>query len=100
MIVELNGALMSDYAEMVALKALAWLAGNDELFATFLTSSGTDAHTISKAAGDATFLASVLDFIVMHDEWVIALCNDTGLNYSEPMKALQSFPGHENIHWT
>lgn len=59
-------------AETVALQALAWLAGNEELLPVFQGASGAGADDLRNGATDPAFLGSVLDFVMMDDVWVVA----------------------------
>ena len=89
-----------DAAEIVALQALAWLAGTDELLPVFLGSTGASPGDLRSQAGDPGFLAAVLDFLLMDDAWVIAFCDAAGLPYTAPMQARQGLPGGGAVHWT
>jgi hypothetical protein len=87
-------------AELLALQALGWLAGNDELLPQFLSASGASLSDLSGAAQDPAFLASVLDFLLNDDAWVIGFCDATGHTYTEPMTARAYLPGGQATHWT
>ena len=89
-----------DYAETLALKALAWLAGNDELLPMFLGTTGLGADDLLARAGESEFLASVLDFILMNDGWVTGFCDSAGLPYDRLMVARALLPGGADPHWT
>ncbi|MDM8166888.1 DUF3572 domain-containing protein [Roseovarius sp.] len=92
--------LKQDAAEAIALQALGWLAGNDELLPVFLGASGASEADLRAGAEDPEFLGSVLDFLLMDDAWVLAFCADTGLDTSAPMAARAALPGGAQIHWT
>lgn len=92
--------MKSEDAETIGLRALAWLAGNDELFAVFLGSSGAGAGDVRDMAQDPAFLGSVLDFVAMDDRWVVAFCESAGLAYDAPLRARAALPGGESVHWT
>ena len=87
-------------AELLALQALGWLAGNDELLPQFLSASGALLADLTGAAQDPAFLASVLDFLLNDDAWVIGFCDATGHKYTEPMTARAYLPGGPATHWT
>ena len=87
-------------AETVALLALAWLAGEEELAPVFLGSTGATAEDLRGRAGDPAFLASVLEFLTMDDAWVVAFCDRTALAYDEPLRARYALPGAGQVHWT
>ena len=87
-------------AETRALMTLAWLAGNSDLLPVFLSSTGAAADTLKERAGDPDFLGAVLDFILMDDAWVMALCDEQGWAYDDLMEARAALPGGEQTHWT
>ncbi len=87
-------------AETVALQALAWLAGNEDLLPVFQGASGAGADDLRTGAADPAFLGSVLDFIMMDDVWVVAFCDASGLSYDAPMRARVALPGGEQVNWT
>ena len=87
-------------SETVALKALAWIVGNDELLPVFLNSTGTLPAHLPGCADDADFLASVLDFLLMDDAWVAEFCDTNGLRCDAPMQARAALPGGALTHWT
>jgi hypothetical protein len=89
-----------EMAETLALTALGWLAGNDELLPVFLGATGATEDDLRAGAADPAFLGAVLDFLTMNDAWVMAFCDDAGLGYDLPMTARQALPGGGQVHWT
>ena len=85
-------AVTRNIAETIALQALGWLVGNDDLLPVFLGATG--------AAHDPEFLGSVLDFIMMDDAWVIEFCDTHSLPYERLAEARGMLPGGEMVHWT
>ena len=92
--------MQRDAAETVGLRALAWLAGNDELLPVFLGSTGASLDDLRAGAGEPAFLGSVLDFVMMDDAWVVAVCDAAGRAYEAPMRARAALPGGGQVHWT
>lgn len=92
--------MQQEMAETVGLKALGWIAGNDELLPVFLGASGSDVADLKAGANDPAFLAALLDFICMDDAWVTGFCDETALPYDAPMQARAALPGGETVHWT
>jgi hypothetical protein len=92
--------MRQESAQVIALQALAWLAADDEVFAAFLNATGATAAEIKDRAGDADFLGSILDFLLMDDKWVMQFCDFAGLGYSEPLAARAALPGGEAVNWT
>ena len=87
-------------AELLALRALTWLAGNEELLPVFMGASGLSPDDLAKRAAEPEFLGSVLDFILMDDAWIVAFCDASDLRYDAPMQARAVLPGGEATHWT
>jgi len=59
-------------AEIVAVQALSFIAGEPERLGLFLAESGIGPETLRTAATDPQFLASVLDFVMRDDATVKA----------------------------
>lgn len=89
-----------DSAETLALRALGWLAANDELLPVFLGSTGASVADLAAGAARPEFLGSVLDFLLMDDAWIVAFCDAEGLPYDAPMRARAALPGGGAMHWT
>ena len=92
--------MSQESAETVGLKALGWMAGNDELLPVFLGATGASEADVRAGASDPAFLGALLDFIMMDDRWVRAFCDTEGLAYDHPMHARMALPGGEQVHWT
>ena len=92
--------MQQDIAEILALRALGWLAANDELLGVFLGSTGSSESDFRERASDPEFLGSVLDFLMMNDDWIVAFCDATGFSYDQPQAARQALPGGEQVNWT
>ena len=61
-----------EVAEIVAIQALSFVAGDPERLGLFLAESGIGPETLRSAAADPRFLASVLDFVMRDDSTVKA----------------------------
>lgn len=93
-----------DAAETLALRALAWLAGNDDLLPVFLGASGATPAELRSRAADPDFLASVVDFLRMDDAWVLGFAAACGERPEATAAALAAaraaLPGGSTAHWT
>lgn len=69
-------------AEILALEALAWVAGRPDDIGRFLTVSGLDATDLRRAAGNRDLLGSVLDFLLADEALLLDFCRDA----STPVK--------------
>jgi hypothetical protein len=93
-------SLSQEAAETVALQALTWLAGNEDLLPVFLGSTGASEADLRTRMSSPDFLLSVLDFLMMDDAWVIAFCDASSIPYERPMQARHVLPGGAPTHWT
>lgn len=89
-----------DTAEILALQAFGWLAANEDLLPVFMGSTGLSPDDLRDRAAEPEFLASVLDFLLMDDAWIIAFCDATGVRYDAPLLARAALPGGQALHWT
>ncbi|NRP12275.1 hypothetical protein XMM379_001338 [Aliiroseovarius sp. xm-m-379] len=87
-------------AEVIGLTALTWLVGNEELLPVFLGASGAGIDDLKQGAGNPEFLAAVLDFLTMDDDWVVEFCRANTLPYDAPMRARHALPGGGQMNWT
>ena len=93
-------AISVNSSETLALTALGWLAGHDELLPVFLGSTGVSVDDLRTRAADPDFLISVLDFLLLDDSWVIAFCDANSVPYSQPGEARMVLAGGADMHWT
>jgi len=92
--------MKQEQAEILSLQVLGWLAGNQELLPVFLGATGASEADLRARIGDFEFLGSVLEFVMMDDNWVIACCDVLGVPYESLMQARQALPGGAQINWT
>jgi hypothetical protein len=69
-----------EVAEIVAIQALSFVAGDPERLGLFLAESGIGPETLRSAAADPRFLASVLDFVMRDDATVTAFAGASQLH--------------------
>ena len=69
-----------EVAEIVAVQALSFLAGDPQLLGAFLAETGIGPETLRKSAANPQFLISVLDFILRDDATVKAFANASQLH--------------------
>ena len=87
-------------AETVAIQALGWMAGQEDVMGLFLGATGATVDDLRQGAGDPAFLGALLDFLMQQDAWIIAFCDAAGLPYEAPMRARAALPGGAQTHWT
>ena len=78
-----------EVAEIVAIQALRFVAGDPERLGLFLAESGLGPETLRTAAANPQFLASVLDFIMRDDATVKAFADASQLHPTNVAAARQ-----------
>ena len=78
-----------EVAEIVAIQALGFVAGDAERLGAFLAESGIGPDTLRKSAADPRFLASVLDFVLRDDATVKAFATSVDLHPTNVAAARQ-----------
>ena len=86
-----------EVAEIVAVQALSFIAGDPERLGAFLAESGLGPETLRGAAADPRFLAHVLDFVMRDDATVKAFAEASKLHPTNIAAAYQALndPGLE-----
>ncbi len=69
-----------EVAEIVAVQALGFIAGEPERLGLFLAESGLGPETLRTAARDPQFLRAVLDFVMRDDATVKAFADTVQLH--------------------
>ena len=87
-------------AEVIALKAIEWMAADGTVFAGFLNATGETADGIRGRLHDAELLAAAIDHLLSSDDVVIAFCNANNLPYGLPHSVRRALPGGESPEWT
>jgi len=64
----------TEMAEILALQALGWLAGNGDGLDRFLSLSGMDAGSLRASAGTPDMNVAVLDFLLGHEDLLMPFC--------------------------
>ncbi len=92
--------MKQDEAEIVAIMALEWIAGNDDLFMNFLNITGESAEGIRHRLAEPEFLAAVMDHLLSSDEAVQSFCAENRITPETPMEARRALPGGDAPEWT
>ncbi|MGY4570931.1 hypothetical protein ACVWY5_004001 [Bradyrhizobium sp. USDA 3256] len=79
-----------EVAEIVAIQALGFIAGDPERLGLFLAETGIGPETLRNAASDPQFLASVLDFVMRDDATVTAFAKASELHPTNIAAARQA----------
>ena len=78
-----------EVAEIVAIQALSFVAGEPERLGLFLAETGVGPETLRNAASDPNFLLSVLDFVLRDDATVKAFASSVELHPTNVAAARQ-----------
>ncbi|NVN86658.1 MAG: DUF3572 domain-containing protein [Rhodopseudomonas sp.] len=87
-------------AEIVAVQALSFVAGEPERLGLFLAETGLGPETLRSAAADPQFLASVLDFVMRDDATVRAFAAASELDpttIAAARQALDELPPERDV---
>ena len=80
-------------AETLALKALAFLAGDGETLNRFLALSGLHLEDLRERVEDPLLLAAVLDFMLGDDKLLTAFAASEGMHTTIVRAARRALPG-------
>jgi hypothetical protein len=74
-------------AESLAVEALACLSGSPERLVRFLDATGMRPDTLRAAARSPGFLAGLMDYVVQHEELLLAVAEEAGVTPDSVMQA-------------
>lgn len=83
-------------AQTIALKALSYLAADEDLLEPFLGSTGLLAGDLRAGATDSVFLAGVLDYFLQNEALLLAFAGASELAPETIVRARQRLPGALN----
>lgn len=90
----------ADGAQIIGLRALAWLASEDEILPIFLSAAGTDLDGLRQSAMESGTLLAVLDFVAQSDQHVLACAEHLGIAPESIVSAQALLAGRAGTHWT
>lgn len=93
-------AMSVESAEVFALQALGWIVGQEDILPAFLGATGSSEGDIRDRVADPEFQLSVLEFLMMDDQWIISCCDALNVPYERVAEARQSMPGGAEVSWT
>ena len=92
--------MQRDEAEILALKALTYLAGLDEMMDRFSALSGMGPGDILERAQDPEMLAGILEFYLFVEALLTEFCEAHEIDPEAPAQARRALPGGDLPHWT
>ena len=84
-----------DYADFIAVKAVEYMAQNLETLGGFLAHAGVGPADLKESISDPSFLAGVLDYMMMDEATLLDLAKTMDLSPQDIVKARLCFPGSE-----
>jgi len=79
-----NALPSPDEAAVTALRAMAWLARDEERFSRFCQLTGMDAASLRDAAADSGAQVAVLDYLLADETLLLVFVSDEGLPPGAP----------------
>ena len=83
-------------SQTIALKALGYLAADEDLLEPFLGSTGLVVGDLRAGATDSAFLAGVLDYLMQNEALLLAFAASEELAPETIVRARQRLPGALN----
>jgi uncharacterized protein DUF3572 len=87
-------------AEALAVRALAWMAGDMDLVGRFLAATGAGPGDLRARAAEPEFLGFVLDFLLADEPVLMAFSTAEHIDPGQPMRARAALPGGALPNWT
>ena len=86
----------TETAQTIALKALGYLAADEDLLEPFLGSTGLGVGDLRAGATDSAFLAGILDYLMQNEALLLAFAASEELAPETIVRARQRLPGAIN----
>lgn len=86
----------AETSQTIALKALGYLAVDEDLLEPFLSSTGLAVGDLRAGATDSAFLAGVLDYFLQNEALLLAFAASEELAPETIVRARQRLPGALN----
>jgi len=86
----------TETSQTIALKALGYLAADDELLEPFLGVTGLVVGDLRAGATDSAFLAGILDYFLQNEALLLAFAASEELAPETIVRARQRLPGALN----
>ena len=88
-----GGRAAAEQAETLALRALAYIAADEDRFVRFLASSGTTPDDVRRRAADPAFLAGVYDHLLADEALLVAFAEAADIAPEKIAAARFRLPG-------
>ena len=85
--------LKQDDAGVVALEALAYIAGDESALMRFIQFAGVSPDQLRREAAEPETQAGVLDYLLSDEALLLAFCGEQGYPPETPARARRALPG-------
>jgi len=92
--------LEQETAQILAIRALGWLASEEEIWLAFLGASGADAAQVRAEAAKPAMQRAVLAHVLREDDWVRACAAALGVPPEALPQASARLEGRARSNWT
>lgn len=89
-----------DEAELLAIRALGHIAGDEDLLGDFLSLTGLAPDELRLRVAEPEFLGGILDYMLADEARLLAFCEAEELRPQMPAAARRALPGGEEVHWS
>ena len=87
-------------AEIVALRALAFIAEDEKRLSGLLSLTGLGFDDLKAAGHSPETLAGVLDYLLQDEHTLLEFCETSEIAPEEPARARMALPGGDIPHYT
>lgn len=94
------GPMAKSEADVLAVRALAWMAADAERMGRFLAWSGAGPADLRVCAADPGFLGFVLDFVLADESALLAFADAESVPPGLVARARAALPGGDVPNWT
>ena len=91
----MQSSMIPENAEILALEALGWLAGQKDGLQRFLSQSGIEASDLRDGAGSREMAIAVLDFLLAHEDLLLGFCESASVEPKNVHRARHAFGQQE-----
>jgi hypothetical protein len=89
-----------EMAETRALEVLTWVLSEDDLIQVFMGATGASQNDLRSNTLSHEFLISILDFVLMDDNWVLSCSKFLSIDPSQIGIIRSSLDGDREVSWT
>ena len=90
---KVRSSTAAEARETLAVEGLAFLAADETRLERFLAVTGLGPHNLRRAAADAGFLVSVLDYIAGDERLLVAFAGESGRRPEDVMRTFEALRG-------